>query len=64
MLDWYRGEDAGDFKKSEFYELVDNLTRLNALEGKIWKSNPKIVTDEKSNPKVVTDKRKLENLEK
>ena len=31
VLKWYRGEDAGD---------------LNALAGKIWKSNQKIVMDE------------------
>ena len=29
-------------------ELVENITRLNALAGENWKSNPKIVTDEKS----------------
>ena len=35
VLDWYRGEDAEDLKRSELDELVENLTRLNALEG--WK---------------------------
>ena len=54
MLDWCREEDAGDLKRSELNELVENLTCLDALEGKIWKSNQKAVTDEKS----------LENLEK
>ena len=48
VLDWYRGADAGDLKKSALNELVENLTCLNALEGKIWKSNQKVVTDEKS----------------
>ena len=33
VLDWYRGEDAGDLKRSELRELVENLTCLNALEG-------------------------------
>ena len=31
VLEWYRGEDAGDFKRSELNELVENLTCLNAL---------------------------------
>ena len=35
MLDWYRGEDAGDLKRSELNELVENLTCLNALEAKV-----------------------------
>ena len=47
MLDWYRGADAGDLKKSALNELVENLTCLNALKGKIWKSNQKVVTEEK-----------------
>ena len=34
VLDWYRGEDAGDLKRSELNELVENLTCLNALEEK------------------------------
>ena len=50
VLDWYRREDAGDLKRSELNELVENLTCLNALEGKIWKSNQKVVTDGKINP--------------
>ena len=37
VLDWYRGEDAGDLKRSELNELVENLTCLNAFEEKIWK---------------------------
>ena len=37
VLDWYRGEDAGDLKRSELNELVENLTCLNALEGKFGK---------------------------
>ena len=45
---WYRGEDAGDLKRSELNELVEKLTCLNALEEKNWKSNQKVVTDEKS----------------
>ena len=34
VLDWYRGEDAGDLKRSELNELVENLTCLNAFEEK------------------------------
>ena len=47
VLDWYRREDARDLKRSELNELVQNKTCLNALAGESWKSNPKIVTDEK-----------------
>ena len=37
VLDWYRGEDAGDLKRSELHELVENLTCVNALEEKFGK---------------------------
>ena len=37
VLDWYRGEDAGVLKRSELNDLVEKLTCLNALEGKIGK---------------------------
>ena len=37
VLDWYRGEDAGDLKRSELNELVENLTCLNVFEGKFEK---------------------------
>ena len=43
VSEWYRGEDAGDLKRSELNELVENLTCLNALEGKIWKTDLLIV---------------------
>ena len=29
VLDWYRGEDARDLKRSELNELVEKLTCLN-----------------------------------
>ena len=32
VLDWYRGEEAGDLKRSELNGLVENLTCLNAFE--------------------------------
>ena len=57
VLEWYRRENTGDLKRSELNELVENMTCLNALEEKIWKSDQKIVTDEKSDPKVVTDEK-------
>ena len=53
VLEWYRGEDAGDLKRSAFNELVENLTCLNALEKKIWKSDQKVVMDEKINQKIL-----------
>ena len=37
VLDWYRGENAGDLKRNDLNELVENLTCLNALEGKFGK---------------------------
>ena len=65
VLEWYRGEDAGDLKRSELNEMVENLTCLNALEREIWKCGQKIVMDEelvqddvmdaKIDPKVVMD---------
>ena len=54
VLEWYRGEDAGDLERSELNESVEHLTCLNALEGKIWKSDQMIVMDDE----------KLQNLEK
>ena len=48
MLEWYRGEDARDVKKGELNELVEKWTCLNALEGKIWKSDQKVVVVDKS----------------
>ena len=46
VLEWYRGEDAGDLKRSELNELIENLTCLNAIEVKIWKSNLTVVMDD------------------
>ena len=37
VLDWYRQEDTRDLKINELNELVESMTRLNALEGKIGK---------------------------
>ena len=61
MLEWYRGEDAGDLKRNELKELVENLTCLNALEGKIWKSSQKVVMDDKINLKIVMDGKLVQN---
>ena len=55
-------------KRSELNELVENMTCLNALEGKIWKSKDKIVTDEKnwktwkSDQKISMDEELLLNI--
>ena len=59
-LEWYRGEDAEDLKRSELNELVENLTCLDALEVKIWKSDQKVV-DDKINPKIVMDEELAQN---
>ena len=61
VLEWYRGEDAGDFKRSELHELVENFTCLNALKGKIWKSDQKVVMDEKIVPKIVMDEESVQS---
>ena len=45
-MERYRGEDAGDPKRSELNELVENWTCLNALERNIWRIIPKIVMNE------------------
>ena len=45
VLERYRGEDAGDLKRSELDELVENWTCLNALERKILKIDLKILMD-------------------
>ena len=37
--------------------LVENLTCLNALEEKIWKSDQKVVTDEKVTLKILMDEK-------
>ena len=47
VVEWYRGEDAGDVTRSESNELFENCICLNALAGEIWKLNPKILLDEK-----------------
>ena len=61
VLEMYRGEDARDLKITELNELVENLTCLNALEGKIWKSNQKVVMDDKINQKIVMDEESVQN---
>ena len=38
VLGWYREEDDGDLKRNELNESVENMTCLNAVEVKIWKS--------------------------
>ena len=53
VLEWYRGEDAGDLKVSERNKLVENLTCLNDLEEKNWKSDQEVVMDDKINQKMV-----------
>ena len=48
----------------ELNELVENMTCLNALQGKVWKRNPKIVTVEKSwksDQKIAIDEELVQN---
>ena len=59
VLEWYRGEDAGDLKRSELNKLVENLTCLNALE---WKSNQNDVMEEELVQKGVMDGKFVKNF--
>ena len=36
VLSSYRGEDAGDLKRSDLNELVDSMICLDAFNGKSW----------------------------
>ena len=49
VLDWYREQDAGDFRRRKLNELVENMTALNALERKFWKSEKSWKSEEKVN---------------
>ena len=61
-MEWYRGEDAGNLKRSELNEVVENLTCLNAFEVKIWKSVQKVVMDDKFNQKMVMNENSGKNF--
>ena len=61
VLEWYRGEDAGDLKRSELNEFVENFRCLNAFEEKMWKSDQKVVIDDKINPNIVMDEELIQN---
>ena len=61
MSEWCRGEDAGDLKRSELNELVENSTCLNPFEGKNGKSDQKVVMDSKINLKIVMDEELFQN---
>ena len=67
-MERHRGEDAGDLKRSELDELVENGTCLNAPGRNIWKINSKILTDEKSwetlksNQKIVMDEELFQDV--
>ena len=39
----------GDLNGRELNDLVESVTCLNALEGKVWKCNQKVVMDVKIN---------------
>ena len=61
MLERYRGEDAGDLKRNDLNELVENLTCVNTFEVKTWKSNQKVVMDDKLHQKIVLDEELVQN---
>ena len=67
-MEWYRGEDAGDLKRSDLDELVENWRYLNDPERKIWKINSKILMEEKSwktwrsNQKIVMDDKLIQKI--
>ena len=54
VLDWYRGDDAGDLRRNEFNEEVASMTPLNAFSEHNWKS-------EKSNPNIVMNENLVKN---
>ena len=51
-----------EISRSELNELLENLTCLNALEGKFWKSNQKIVMDEDLVRNIVMDEEFVKNF--
>ena len=65
VLEWYQGEDARDLQRTE---LVEKWTCLNVLEKKIFKSDPKMLTEEKSwrtwksNQNIVMDEELDQNI--
>ena len=61
VLEWYRGEDAGDLKRSELNALVETLACLNDLVAKTWKSDQKVVMDDEISQKNVMDEELVQN---
>ena len=55
-LGWYREEDAGDLRRHAVNELAENMTALNAIEVKFWKSE-KFGKSEKSNQNIVMNEK-------
>ena len=55
VLDWYRGEDAGDLRVDDLSELVENMSALNAFKEKS-EISLKIEKSEKSNQNIVVEK--------
>ena len=52
VMDWYREEDARHLRRNKLNELVENMTALNSLKVKIWKSETSW-TSEHSNQNIV-----------
>ena len=62
-MERYRGEDAGDLKRSELNVFVfANWTPLNDLEVKIWKSDQNDVMDEELVQIDVMDEELVQNI--
>ena len=64
-MERYRGEDAGDLKRSEVNKWVEVRTCLHVLERKIWKINQKIQMDEKTwkrSQKIVMDEELVQHI--
>ena len=62
VLEWYGGEHAGDLKRSELNESVENMICLNPSGRKIWKRNLKIVMDDEIHQKIVMDGKLGQNV--
>ena len=66
VLEWYRGEDAGDLKRSEIYVFICrefDMSKRPRVE-KNWKSDQKVVMDDTINPKILMDEKSWKTLEK
>ena len=61
VLEWYRGEDAGDLERSELNELVENWRYVSDPGRRNWKINEKSWKTWRGNQKMVMDEDKVQN---